>query len=55
MSTILPSTVPVDGRPSGEAYVEFTSAEEAMRAYQQKQKVGVVVFFREFIFLFRLG
>eukprot|EP01056_Protomagalhaensia_sp_Gyna25_P005141 Protomagalhaensia_sp_Gyna_25__5140@NODE_5_length_9194_cov_16_563845_g4_i0_p4_GENE_NODE_5_length_9194_cov_16_563845_g4_i0NODE_5_length_9194_cov_16_563845_g4_i0_p4_ORF_typecomplete_len655_score108_63RRM_1/PF00076_22/0_00066RRM_1/PF00076_22/0_00065RRM_1/PF00076_22/3_7e05RRM_5/PF13893_6/5_3e02RRM_5/PF13893_6/1_6RRM_5/PF13893_6/51HrpB1_HrpK/PF09613_10/0_13DUF3053/PF11254_8/0_25_NODE_5_length_9194_cov_16_563845_g4_i025394503 len=37
MTTILPSTVPVDGRPSGEAYVEFVSPEEAMRAFQLQQ------------------
>eukprot|EP01054_Gregarina_sp_Poly1_P010854 Gregarina_sp_Poly_1__10853@NODE_841_length_6022_cov_31_299244_g608_i0_p2_GENE_NODE_841_length_6022_cov_31_299244_g608_i0NODE_841_length_6022_cov_31_299244_g608_i0_p2_ORF_typecomplete_len172_score25_02RRM_1/PF00076_22/1_8e06_NODE_841_length_6022_cov_31_299244_g608_i021362651 len=37
MTTILPSTVPVDGRPSGEAYVEFVSPEEALRAFQMRQ------------------
>eukprot|EP01053_Blabericola_migrator_P004735 Blabericola_migrator_1__4734@NODE_2498_length_2679_cov_71_646631_g1567_i0_p1_GENE_NODE_2498_length_2679_cov_71_646631_g1567_i0NODE_2498_length_2679_cov_71_646631_g1567_i0_p1_ORF_typecomplete_len805_score83_12RRM_1/PF00076_22/0_001RRM_1/PF00076_22/0_00062RRM_1/PF00076_22/3_8e05RRM_5/PF13893_6/3_1e03RRM_5/PF13893_6/1_9RRM_5/PF13893_6/70RRM_7/PF16367_5/7_5e02RRM_7/PF16367_5/50RRM_7/PF16367_5/1_5e02_NODE_2498_length_2679_cov_71_646631_g1567_i0952509 len=37
MTTILPSTVPVDGRPSGEAYVEFVSPEEALRAFQLRQ------------------
>lgn len=40
MTTILPSTVPVDGRPSGEAYVEFVSPEEAVRAFQVKQNVS---------------
>eukprot|EP00920_Eleutheroschizon_duboscqi_P039810 GHVT01095522.1.p1 GENE.GHVT01095522.1~~GHVT01095522.1.p1 ORF type:complete len:157 (-),score=31.81 GHVT01095522.1:942-1412(-) len=37
MAAVLPSTVPVDGRPSGEAYVQFTDANEAWRAYQHKQ------------------
>jgi len=36
MKAILPSTVPVHNRPSGEAYVEFHGAEECMRAYRQK-------------------
>eukprot|EP01070_Trichotokara_eunicae_P012831 Trichotokara_eunicae@DN9806_c0_g1_i1.p1 len=32
MTAILPSTIPVDGRPSGEAYVEFANPEEAWKA-----------------------
>ncbi|EZG57170.1 putative RNA recognition motif protein, partial [Gregarina niphandrodes] len=38
MLTILPTTVPVDGRPSGEAYVEFKTAAEASRALRTRQK-----------------
>ena len=37
MRTILPSTVPVDGRPSGIAYVEFVSEHESMRALHARQ------------------
>lgn len=37
MKTILPSTIPVDGRPSGIAYVEFVTEHEAMRALHAKQ------------------
>jgi len=36
MKAILPSTVPVHNRPSGEAYVEFHGSDECMRAYRQK-------------------
>jgi len=38
MLSILPSTAPTNGRPSGEAYVEFSSADEAYRAFQQKNR-----------------
>eukprot|EP00921_Rhytidocystis_pertsovi_P006389 GHVQ01010899.1.p1 GENE.GHVQ01010899.1~~GHVQ01010899.1.p1 ORF type:complete len:587 (-),score=78.60 GHVQ01010899.1:161-1921(-) len=37
MAAILPSTAPVNGRPSGEAYVQFMNAAEAWRAYNDKQ------------------
>lgn len=37
MAAILPATAPVDGRPSGEAYVEFSSVEEAWRALKTRQ------------------
>jgi len=33
MLAVLPSTAPINGRPSGEAYVEFASPDEAQRAY----------------------
>ncbi|PFH37212.1 RNA recognition motif-containing protein [Besnoitia besnoiti] len=36
MAAILPSTIPIDGRPSGEAYVQFVDAGEAWRAFQAK-------------------
>ncbi|KAF8820322.1 Rna recognition motif-containing protein [Cardiosporidium cionae] len=36
MLSVLPSTAPVNGRPSGEAYVQFTDAEEAWKAYHSK-------------------
>lgn len=36
MSAILPATAPIDGRPSGEAYVEFVSPEEAWRALKSR-------------------
>lgn len=36
MAAILPSTIPIDGRPSGEAYVQFVDAAEAFRAFQAK-------------------
>ncbi|KAF8817873.1 Rna recognition motif-containing protein [Cardiosporidium cionae] len=36
MSAVLPSTAPINGRPSGEAYVQFTDAEEAWKAYHSK-------------------
>ncbi|KAL8450085.1 hypothetical protein Emed_002667 [Eimeria media] len=34
MTAILPSTIPIDGRPSGEAYVQFVDSNEAWRAMQ---------------------
>lgn len=40
MSAILPATAPIDGRPSGEAYVEFVSVEEAWRALKTRQGVS---------------
>ncbi|KAL8437696.1 hypothetical protein ACSSS7_000721 [Eimeria intestinalis] len=36
MTAILPSTIPIDGRPSGEAYVQFVDANEAWRAMQTR-------------------
>eukprot|EP00917_Polyrhabdina_sp_WS-2016_P012155 GHVP01026753.1.p1 GENE.GHVP01026753.1~~GHVP01026753.1.p1 ORF type:complete len:516 (+),score=73.69 GHVP01026753.1:2-1549(+) len=49
MMSVLPSTVPVEGRPSGEAYVEFDSANESMRALQERNKA---VMERRYIELF---
>mmetsp|Transcript_124854 Transcript_124854/g.266421 ORF Transcript_124854/g.266421 Transcript_124854/m.266421 type:complete len:606 (-) Transcript_124854:58-1875(-) len=37
MSRILPVTLMADGRPGGEAYVEFTTEDEALRAFAAKQ------------------
>ncbi len=44
MLAVLPATMPINGKPSGEAYVEFVSPDEATRALQAKNKVkrGVV-------------
>lgn len=36
MTAILPSTIPIDGRPSGEAYVQFSDVNEAWRALQTR-------------------
>ncbi|CDJ40144.1 RRM domain-containing protein, putative [Eimeria tenella] len=36
MTAILPSTIPIDGRPSGEAYVQFSDVSETWRALQAK-------------------
>ncbi|CDJ46738.1 RRM domain-containing protein, putative [Eimeria brunetti] len=36
MTAILPSTIPIDGRPSGEAYVQFSDVSETWRALQTK-------------------
>ncbi|KAL8424242.1 hypothetical protein Efla_007291 [Eimeria flavescens] len=36
MTAILPSTIPIDGRPSGEAYVQFADVNEAWRALQTR-------------------
>ncbi|CDJ32193.1 RRM domain-containing protein, putative [Eimeria mitis] len=36
MTAILPSTIPIDGRPSGEAYVQFSDVNETWRALQTR-------------------
>eukprot|EP00386_Alphamonas_edax_P010850 GDKI01034704.1.p2 GENE.GDKI01034704.1~~GDKI01034704.1.p2 ORF type:complete len:112 (-),score=37.51 GDKI01034704.1:183-518(-) len=41
MAAVLPSTAPIDGRPSGEAFVEFASPEEAGRAMQTRNKANM--------------
>eukprot|EP00916_Digyalum_oweni_P015002 GHVL01024503.1.p1 GENE.GHVL01024503.1~~GHVL01024503.1.p1 ORF type:complete len:465 (-),score=90.38 GHVL01024503.1:20-1414(-) len=38
MAAILPSTAPVNGKPSGEAYVEFVNPQEAYRAFTERNR-----------------